>query len=86
MPENWETYTKKELVPLVKLLIKNFEQSLSQIKDEISNTKSVEKLHVKKTVDFDELMSTLRSVRKLIETNRIEHKTNRLLMETHLQV
>ena len=86
MPENWETYTKKELVPLVKLLIKNFEQSLSQIKDEISNTKSVEKLHVKKTVDFDELMSTLRSVRKLIETNRIEHETNRLLMETHLQV
>ena len=86
MPENWETYTKKELVPLVKLLIKNFEQSLSQIKDEISNTKSVEQLHVEKTVDFNELMSTLRSVRKLIETNRIEHETNRLLMETHLQV
>ena len=86
MPENWETLTKKQLVPLVKLLIKNFEQSLSQIKDEISSTKTVEQLHVKKTVDFNELMSTLKSVRKLIETNRIEHDTNRLLMETHLQV
>ena len=86
MPENWETLTKKHLVPLVKLLLQNFEQSLSQIKDEISNTKSVEQLHVKKQVDFNELMSTLKSVRKLIETNRIEHETNRLLMETHLQV
>ena len=86
MPENWETLTKKQLVPLVKLLIKNFEQSLSQIKDEISNTKSVEQLNVKKQVDFNELMSTLKSVRKLIESNRIEHETNRLLMETHLQV
>ena len=86
MPENWETLTKKQLVPLVKLLLRNFEQSLSQIKDEISNTKSVEQLHVKKQVDFNELMSTLKSVRKLIETNRIEHETNRLLMETHLQV
>jgi hypothetical protein len=86
MPENWETFTKKQLVPIVTILNKNFEQSLTQINREIATGNSYKALLEAKRKEFDELKLSFNEVTKLIQNKNVEHETNRLLMEKFLRV
>ena len=86
MPENWETFTKKQLVPIVTVLNKNFEQSLTQINREIETGNSFKAKLEAKLKEFDDLKLSFNEVTKLVQAKNVEDETNRLLMEKFLRV